>query len=104
MSLTITEAGAERVRAFGSSILRVAVTPTGCTGMAYTVTVGGDIADNDYVYESNNITIVVDSRSIPFLDGTTIDYDDNLLNGGFRYDNPNVTNCCGCGQSFNTGE
>ena len=72
--------------------------------MAYTVTVAGDIADSDHVYESNGITIVVDSHSIPFVDGTVIDYDNDLLNGGFKYNNPNATGRCGCGTSFTTGE
>ena len=104
MSLTISDKAAERVLSFGSKMLRVAVEQSGCTGMSYKVTVGDDIVDSDYIYESNGITIVVDSHSIPYIDGTHIDYDTDLLNGGFRYNNPNVSNACGCGISFTTGE
>ena len=104
MSLTITEAGAKRVKEFGGT-LRLAVVQLGCSGFSYKVTVGDKINDNDHVYESNGVTIVVDSHSIPFLDGTLIDYDNtDLLSGGFKYNNPNVKDNCGCGNSFTTGE
>jgi len=105
MSLTITDAGAERVRAYGGTSIRLSVTISGCSGMLYSIKVNDDEEnDSDYIYESNGITIVVDSKSIPFLDGTEIDYDSDLLNGGFKYNNPNATGGCGCGNSFTTGE
>lgn len=105
MSIKLTKASADRIKSFGGDSIRFRVETSGCTGMEYNISLEiGEEHDNDYLYESNGITIVVNHKSIPFVDGTEIDYDNNPLSGGFRYNNPNVKNLCGCGISFTTGE
>lgn len=105
MSITITEVAAERIKSYGGNSVRFGVEASGCTGMEYNISLDiGEEHNNDYLYESNGITIVVNHKSIPFVDGTEIDYDDAPLSGGFQYNNPNVKNMCGCGISFTTGE
>jgi iron-sulfur cluster assembly protein len=61
-----------------------------------------DVADaGDYVFESNGVKIVVDPKSMPYLDGMELDYAREGLNEGFKFNNPNVKDQCGCGESFN---
>ena len=105
MSLFLTERAAEHIKAFaGEPRLRITVKPDGCTGLTYKPSMITRIYDSDHVYESRGVTIVVDSHSIPFIDGTEIDYVTEGLQSGFKYNNPNAKNCCGCGESFTTGE
>lgn len=105
MSLTLTERAAEHIKAFaGEPRLRLTVKPDGCTGLSYQPSMITRINDNDHVYESCGVTIVVDSHSIPFVDGTEIDYVTEGLQSGFKYSNPLARNCCGCGESFNIKE
>jgi iron-sulfur cluster assembly protein len=103
--ITITEDGAKRVQDFiesrGSGIgLRVAITTTGCSGYAYVLEFVDTLNDDDEVFESNGIKIVVDSKSLTFIDGTEIDYVVNGLNEGFEFNNPLTKAKCGCGESF----
>ena len=105
MSLTLTERAADHIKAFaGEARLRLTVKPDGCTGLTYKPSMITRINDNDHVYKSNGVTIVVDSHSIPFVDGTEIDYVTEGLQSGFKYNNPNAANNCGCGESFNITE
>ena len=73
---------------------------TGCSGFAYVVDITNEIAENDRIFESNGVKVVVDRDSLSYLDGTTIDFSREGLNEGFSYDNPNVKSLCGCGESF----
>ena len=73
---------------------------TGCSGFAYVVDLAQTIGDDDNVYESHGVKILVDAKTLPYVDGTTIDFGREGLNEGFRYDNPNVKSLCGCGESF----
>jgi len=106
MSLMLTESAAEHVKTYGGidAILRIAAVPDGCSGLSYRAAVVEGIDDSDYVYASLGVTIIVDSHSLPFIDGTLIDYTKEGLNEGFVYNNPNAKNTCGCGESFKTGE
>ncbi len=103
--LTITLKAAQRVkehlanRGKGKG-LRVAVKTTGCSGMAYVLEFIDDIDVNDSVFESNGVSLVVDSKSLVYIDGTELDYTKEGLNEGFKFSNPNVAAECGCGESF----
>jgi iron-sulfur cluster assembly protein len=106
MAITLTENAAQRVRDFldnrGHGIgLRLGVKTTGCSGMAYVLEFVDQVEPEDEVFEHNGIKIVVDPKSLIFLDGTEVDYTREGLNEGFAFNNPNVKNTCGCGESFN---
>lgn len=81
--------------------LRVGVKPTGCSGYQYVIEAAEKINDHDQVFESNGVQIVVDEQSFKYLAGTELDYVMEGLNEGFRFNNPNVAETCGCGESFN---
>ena len=105
MAVILTDAAATRVRRYlterGSGRgLRVGVKTTGCSGFAYVVDITDEITDDDRVFESHGVKVIVNDDSLPFLDGTTIDFTREGLNEGFVYDNPNVKSLCGCGESF----
>jgi len=106
MAITLTESAATRVRDYlhrrGSGIgLRLGVKKTGCSGFAYVVNYADDVADGDQVFEDRSVKIVVDSNSLPYVDGTVVDFVKDGLNEAFRFRNPNVKGECGCGESFN---
>ena len=105
MAVTLTESAAQRVKQFladrGSGIgLRFGVKTTGCSGWAYVVDLADSIDADDHVYESNNVKVIVDQKSLPLVDGTEIDFSGDKLSESFKFDNPNVTSQCGCGESF----
>ena len=104
MAITLSESAADRIRHFlskeGGVGMRVGVKKTGCSGFAYQVELADAVRSGDAVFEDRGIKVVVDSRSLPYLDGTQIDFGRDGLNEGFRYDNPNVRSLCGCGESF----
>ncbi|MGD8977049.1 MAG: iron-sulfur cluster assembly protein IscA [Gammaproteobacteria bacterium] len=106
MAITLTESAATRVRDYlhrrGSGIgLRLGVKKTGCSGFAYVVNYADDVTDGDQVFEDRSVKIVVDSKSLPYVDGTVVDFVKDGLNEAFRFRNPNVRGECGCGESFN---
>lgn len=105
MSISLSETAASRVRRFLASSpqgvgLRFGVRKTGCSGFAYVVDVAEQVNDDDTVYEAAGIKVLIDAKSLPMVDGTHIGYERQGLNEGFAYDNPNVRNQCGCGESF----
>ena len=105
MAVTLTEAAAKHVQTFlgkhgKGEGLRVGVKTTGCSGLMYVVGYAERIEPEDHVFESRGLKIVVDGRSLPYLDGTELDYGRDGLNEGFKFNNPNVKNACGCGESF----
>ena len=104
MAIQLTESARQRVSSFlardGGTALRLGVRRTGCSGWAYVVDLVDEIDDEDTVFENRGITIVVDSKSLPLVDGTRIDFVAEGLNRTFRFSNPNVTDECGCGESF----
>ena len=105
MGIELSSSAAARVKHFlvghGTlSGLRFGVKKSGCTGFAYIVGVDNAPTHSDVVYESNGVRVFVDSNSLPYVDGTLIDFICNGLNETFQYDNPNVKSSCGCGESF----
>lgn len=106
MAVSLTNTAAQRVTKMleqrGSGMgLRLGTRKSGCSGFAYVVDYADSIDASDQVFESQGIKIVIDEKSLPYLDGMEIDYiKTNGLNEGFEFNNPNVKNMCGCGESF----
>lgn len=105
MGITLTQDAAERVKAFLENRgkgegLRLGVKTTGCSGMAYVIEFVDDIGEDDQVFEDRGVKIIVDPRSLAYIDGTELDYTKEGLNEGFKFINPNVKDECGCGESF----
>jgi len=106
MSITVTAAAAEHVRKYlanrGQGIgLRLGVKTSGCSGMAYVLEFADESGADDEVYESHGVQVIVDRKSLVYLDGTELDFVREGLNEGFKFNNPNVKDACGCGESFN---
>ena len=108
MAIRLTEAAAERVRnqltvrGQGKG-LRLGVTTTGCSGFAYVVDFADEVHDSDNVFTSNGINVIVDESSFRYLDGTEVDFREDGLSSNFSFNNPNVEDECGCGESFTVG-
>jgi iron-sulfur cluster assembly protein len=105
MSITITEAAAKHVQTYlgnrGKGLgIRLAVRTSGCSGMAYEMEFVDELQEDDQVFESHGVKVVVDAKSLVYLDGTEVDYAREGLNEGFKFNNPNAKNECGCGESF----
>ncbi len=101
----MTERAAEHVRGYiekrGKGIgLRLAVRTTGCSGMAYVLEFADAVAANDSVFEQHDVKVIVDDKSLVYLEGTELDFVKEGLNEGFKFNNPNVKDECGCGESF----
>ena len=109
--ITFTEKGAEKVKEFlasqgadtETSGLRVGVRGGGCSGFQYALAFD-ERRDDDVVFEDHGLCILVDSQSLPYVDGSSIDYVDSLQGAGFQVNNPNVVAACGCGSSFRVAE
>ncbi|MCG6898475.1 MAG: iron-sulfur cluster assembly protein IscA [Gammaproteobacteria bacterium] len=106
MAITLTAAAAERVKTFidkrGNGVgLRLAVKTTGCSGMAYVMEFADQIEEDDVVFEDQGVKVLINPKSLVYLDGTELDYAKEGLNEGFKFNNPNVKDMCGCGESFN---
>jgi len=106
MAITVTEKAAKhgsdwlakRGKGFG---LRLGVRTTGCSGMAYKLEFVDEVQGEDLRFDSNGVAVFVDPQSLPYLDGMELDFAREGLNEGFKFNNPNVKNTCGCGESFN---
>ncbi|HAS63828.1 MAG TPA: iron-sulfur cluster assembly protein IscA [Vibrio sp.] len=106
MAITLTDAAASRVGAFlenrGKGVgLRLGVKTTGCSGMAYVLEFVDELNEEDEVFEHKGVTVIIDPKSLAYLDGTELDYVKQGLNEGFEFNNPNAKSECGCGESFN---
>ena len=106
MALTLTEKAANHIQKSinnrGKGVgLRLGVRTSGCSGMAYVLEFADEINTEDQVFESQGIKILVDPKSLVYIDGTELDYVREGLNEGFKFNNPNVKDQCGCGESFN---
>jgi iron-sulfur cluster assembly accessory protein len=105
--VTFTEHGAVKVREFLSSQgqdatgagLRVGVRGGGCSGFQYQLAFD-EQHDGDVIFEDQGLRILVDAQSLPYVDGSAIDYVDSMQGAGFQVNNPNVVAACGCGSSF----
>ena len=80
--------------------IRIGVKTSGCSGMAYTLEFVDDIDENDTVFEQDGVKVFIDPKSLVYLDGTQVDYTKEGLQEGFKFENPNVKESCGCGESF----
>ncbi|MDF3124510.1 iron-sulfur cluster assembly protein IscA [Rheinheimera sp. 1928-s] len=105
MAISMTPAAADRVRSFLSNRgkglgLRVGVKTTGCSGLAYVLEFVDELNDDDQVFEHNDLKLIVDGKSLVYIDGTQLDFVKEGLNEGFQFNNPNVNGECGCGESF----
>jgi iron-sulfur cluster assembly protein len=105
MAITLTDAAAERVRKFldqrGKGLgLRLGVRTSGCSGMAYVLEFVDELDENDMVFEDHGVQVIVDPKSLVYIDGTELDFARDGLNEGFKFNNPNVKDECGCGESF----
>lgn len=105
MAVTLTEKAAEHVQKFltkrGKGIgIRVGVKTSGCSGMAYALEFADAAEPEDKVFESYGIKVIVDPKSLVYIDGTDIDFVKEGLNSGFKFTNPNEKESCGCGKSF----
>lgn len=104
--ITITEKAAQHVASFlakrGKGIgLRFGVRTSGCSGMAYKLEFVDAANPEDHIFESHGVKVLVDPKSLPYIDGTELDFTREGLNEGFKFNNPNIKDQCGCGESFN---
>jgi iron-sulfur cluster assembly protein len=106
--ISLTERAAGHVRAWlsrnGGIGLRVGIRTTGCSGLQYVVEPAAEVKEDDQEFESRGVRLVVDRGSLRYLAGTELDYVREGLNERFRFNNPNVRETCGCGESFSVGE
>ncbi|HJW02795.1 MAG TPA: iron-sulfur cluster assembly protein IscA [Azospira sp.] len=105
MAVTLTEQAAKHVanyiRKRGKGIgLRLGVRTSGCSGMAYKLEFADETQEDDQIFECHGVKVLVDPKSLPYLDGTELDYAREGLNEGFKFNNPNIKDQCGCGESF----
>ncbi|MFM9972524.1 MAG: iron-sulfur cluster assembly protein IscA [Burkholderiales bacterium] len=106
MAITLTERAARHVANFitkrGKGVgLRLGVRTTGCSGLAYKLEYADALNPEDMTFDSHGVKVVVDPKSLPYIDGTQLDFTREGLNEGFKFNNPNVKDECGCGESFN---
>lgn len=103
--ITITQNAANHIQSFlqkrgkGEGV-RLGVKTSGCSGMAYTMEFVDEVQADDLVFENLGVKIFIDPKSHIYLDGTQVDYTKEGLQEGFKFENPNVKESCGCGESF----
>ena len=107
MAVSLTNSAAERVRSYlhkrGHGIgLRVGVRRTGCSGWAYVVDYADEVGNEDVVFDTDELKVIVDKTSLELIDGTEIDFIKEGINEAFKFRNPNTKSECGCGESFGT--
>ena len=106
MAVTLTDRAAEHVQRYmqkrGKGVgLRLGVKTTGCSGLAYKLEFADEVLPEDQQFESHGVRVLIDPKSLAYLDGTELDYVKEGLNEGFKFNNPNEKDRCGCGESFN---
>ena len=106
MAVSLTEAAARHVTKYlakrGKGVgVRLGVKTTGCSGLAYKLEYVDDQAPEDMVFETHGVKLIIDPKSLAYIDGTELDFVREGLNEGFKFNNPNVRGECGCGESFN---
>ena len=105
MAVTMTQAAADRVSSFlanrGKGLgVRLGVKTSGCSGMAYIIEFVDGTGEDDTIFEDHGVKVIIDKKSLIYLDGTELDSGKEGLNEGFKFNNPNAKNQCGCGESF----
>ena len=106
MAVTLTDRAADHVRRYiekrGKGVgLRLGVKTTGCSGLAYKLEFADEVQPEDREFESRGVRVLIDPKSLAYLDGTELDFVREGLNEGFKFNNPNEKDRCGCGESFN---
>ncbi|MEM7738914.1 MAG: iron-sulfur cluster insertion protein ErpA [Deinococcota bacterium] len=108
VGMTVTDAAATKANELLSTsgkdnaAIRVFVKSGGCSGYSYGMAIDDRELDGDSIFEDKGVRIVVDKMSLPLLEGSEVDYVENMMGGGFNVNNPNATSACGCGHSFRT--
>lgn len=105
MAISLTESAARQIKKQldkrGKGVgLRLGVKKSGCSGFAYTLDYSDEIDNDDAVFEGFGVKVIVEKNDLPFVDGTQLDFRREGINEAFRFNNPNVTGACGCGESF----
>ena len=105
MAITLTPAAAQHVSRYlsrrGQGLgVRLGVTTTGCSGLAYKLEYVDDAEPEDIVFENHGVKVLIDPKSLAYIDGTELDFVREGLNEGFKFNNPNERDRCGCGESF----
>ncbi|HHH76581.1 MAG TPA: iron-sulfur cluster assembly accessory protein [Phycisphaerae bacterium] len=107
MAISLTERAAEKITTVfesksmpAGSLLRVGIKGGGCSGFSYIIDVTDKAAEEDEIFTSFDVSVCCDPKSYLYLNGTEIDYEDDLLKGGFVFKNPNASESCHCGASF----
>ena len=107
MAIILTERAAEKMKSIfkreempSTTALRVGIKGGGCSGFSYTLDITDTPTDDDEAFVSHGVKVVCDPKSYLYLNGTEVDFNDDLLKGGFVFDNPNASGTCGCGASF----
>jgi iron-sulfur cluster assembly accessory protein len=104
--VTVTEKAATRIRTLADreghaeAVLRLRVVAGGCSGFEYRLSLEGAVAEDDHVIEAHGVRVLVDPRSAPIVEGSTLDFSDALLGGGLKVRNPRAVHECACGESF----
>jgi iron-sulfur cluster assembly protein len=106
MPVTLTDRAAQHVQRYiekrGKGYgLRLGVKTTGCSGLAYKLEFADEPKPEDQEFETNGVRVLIDPKSLAYLDGTELDFVREGLNEGFKFNNPNEKDRCGCGESFN---
>ena len=109
MLITLTENAAKHIQQQlvkpGKGLaFRIGIKKSGCSGFSYIFDYADEIRPDDQLFESHKTKIVVDTNSLPYLDGSQIDFVKEGLNSSFKFINPNIDNTCGCGDSFSVKE
>ncbi|NBD20270.1 iron-sulfur cluster assembly protein IscA [Aquabacterium fontiphilum] len=105
MRVELSEAAARHITRYlarrGKGVgVRLGVKTTGCSGLAYKIEYADEVGSEDVVFEQHGVKILVDPKSLPYIDGTELDFVREGLNEGFKFNNPNERDRCGCGESF----
>ncbi|MGE8546283.1 HesB/IscA family protein [Alcaligenes sp. WGS1538] len=105
MAISLTQPAADHIQRHlkkrgGGLGLRLGVRLTGCSGLAYKLDFVDEAVEGDQLFEEHGVKLFVDPKSLPFIDGTRVDYGRDGLNEGFKFINPNEKASCGCGESF----
>jgi len=103
-TINLTDSAAEHVKSVLARNdkgigLRLGVKPTGCSGYQYIIDTATDISNDDETIETNGVKVIIDKESLAYFNGTTLDFSREGLNSGFKFQNPNVEDSCGCGES-----
>ena len=105
MSISLTESAAKKInkqlQVRGKGLgLKLGIKESGCTGFAYVLDYADELNDGDLVHEQYGVKVIINEQDMQFLDGIEVDYRREGINEAFKFNNPNITDSCGCGESF----